>query len=371
MLGMSDIFVSYHHEDRPRAERVAKALQAQKWTVWWDREILGGKRWEEEIAEELKSARCVVVLWSKVSIQSDWVKDEATEAAGRRVLIPVLLDDVVPPLGLRRIQTVNLIDWSGDPSDIDFGYLLRSIESILGNDAKPQSGSTPEQEKPASANRENFFVGLAYAPGKFLIALCAVLDSIASKIKANVKLPWLRVGVTVIGLCIATAVADFTARKIMQMKYPSDNGDTPAGITDFSMIVLGITLTYKVWNPKIWHPNAARGVSLFVVLLSVGAMLTMVLGFTDCSSLVATGPLLSLVGVRLTLFATRVRNLHASLLGLTAPALTVFLFLFFWPLLDFNRLRPIRYVALAYAGLCLAYSGWILVKIWRVERRVQ
>jgi hypothetical protein len=33
---MSDIFISYAREDRPRAEAIAKALEEHGWSVWWD-----------------------------------------------------------------------------------------------------------------------------------------------------------------------------------------------------------------------------------------------------------------------------------------------------------------------------------------------
>ena len=41
---MSDIFISYAREDRPRAAAIARALEAQGWSVWWDWIILAGKR---------------------------------------------------------------------------------------------------------------------------------------------------------------------------------------------------------------------------------------------------------------------------------------------------------------------------------------
>jgi hypothetical protein len=33
---MSDIFISYAREDRPRVERLAAALEQCGWSVWWD-----------------------------------------------------------------------------------------------------------------------------------------------------------------------------------------------------------------------------------------------------------------------------------------------------------------------------------------------
>ena len=78
---MSDIFVSYASADRDRARAVAQALTDQGWAVWWDRTIPPGRQFDEVIEEALDSARCVVVLWSKASVASQWVKTEAAEAS--------------------------------------------------------------------------------------------------------------------------------------------------------------------------------------------------------------------------------------------------------------------------------------------------
>jgi len=40
---MSDIFLSYASEDRARVLGLVKALEAQGWTVFWDRMIPAGK----------------------------------------------------------------------------------------------------------------------------------------------------------------------------------------------------------------------------------------------------------------------------------------------------------------------------------------
>jgi len=74
---MSDVFISYAHADREAARKVAEALVAHGWSVWWDRIIPVGRKWDEVIEEKLDSATCVVVLWSKASVASQWVKFES------------------------------------------------------------------------------------------------------------------------------------------------------------------------------------------------------------------------------------------------------------------------------------------------------
>ena len=75
--GMVDIFISYAKEDRSRIASLAKALEDQGWSVFWDRTISAGKTWRQVIGNALESARSVIVAWSKTSVNSRWVQEEA------------------------------------------------------------------------------------------------------------------------------------------------------------------------------------------------------------------------------------------------------------------------------------------------------
>lgn len=94
---MSDIFISYASEDRERAKVLAGALAAQGWSVWWDRTIPTGRKFDEVIDEALSGARSILVMWSRVSIAKDWVLEEAEEGRERGILIPIFIENVKPP----------------------------------------------------------------------------------------------------------------------------------------------------------------------------------------------------------------------------------------------------------------------------------
>jgi len=129
---MNDIFISYASPDRPIAQKFADAFEAHGWSVWWDREIPVGKNFDQVIEEELNAARCVVVLWSKESVQSRWVKTESSTAADHDRLAPVLIDDAAIPLEFKRIQTAMLPDWDGVTANPEFQRLLQAISDLVG-----------------------------------------------------------------------------------------------------------------------------------------------------------------------------------------------------------------------------------------------
>jgi TIR domain len=134
---VSDVFISYAGEDKPKAKLFAKALGQQGLSVWWDRDIPLGKSYGQVIAQALDSAKWVVVLWSKKAVVSDWVKDEAEEGKRRRILVPALIQNVTPPIGFGQLQTANLVRWKGDGAYPDFQQFLEAVRMNVGQGGSP------------------------------------------------------------------------------------------------------------------------------------------------------------------------------------------------------------------------------------------
>ncbi len=106
----ADVFLSYSSKDREDVRPIVAALEDAKLSVWWDREIGAGAVFERKIEEALDNAKCVVVVWSRDSVQSDWVRAEAHEGLARGVLAPVIIDDARPPLAFRQTHHLKIAD---------------------------------------------------------------------------------------------------------------------------------------------------------------------------------------------------------------------------------------------------------------------
>lgn len=134
---MADIFISYAREDKERVRPIVEELEKLGWSVFWDRKIPPGQRWESILGKALGESRCVLVVWSEVSITSDWVKDEATDAKKRGIFVPVVFDAVEQPMGFRQIQAADLSEWKNNSSHQAFQELIGATESIISFSAQP------------------------------------------------------------------------------------------------------------------------------------------------------------------------------------------------------------------------------------------
>lgn len=128
------LFLSYARTDRTRAELLADILTNAGYTVWWDALIEGGAQFAASIRQALETADAVIVLWSKNSIDSDWVRDEAAVGRDRHRLIPLTLDGTTPPLGFRQYQAIDLSHWRGKPNAPQMASIRRAIATATGQE---------------------------------------------------------------------------------------------------------------------------------------------------------------------------------------------------------------------------------------------
>jgi hypothetical protein len=108
---MADVFVSYAKTDRSLASKLVAMLEAEGWSVWWDKSLGAADLYRDEIMKQLVSARAVIAIWTPNSIRSDWVRAEAGTAKNEGKLIPVKTSDVAYadiPLPFGEMHTENV-----------------------------------------------------------------------------------------------------------------------------------------------------------------------------------------------------------------------------------------------------------------------
>jgi TIR domain len=153
---MADIFISYAKEDRERVHSLVAVFESLHFSVWWDREIAAGRDFRAVIDQEIRGARCVVVVWSTNANASQWVCDEADEGQRRGVLVPVLFDNVLPPMGFRGIQAADLTQWKGDPDDATIKQLLEDVALVVKGTAerRPSDSASDRESGRQSGHRQ-------------------------------------------------------------------------------------------------------------------------------------------------------------------------------------------------------------------------
>jgi TIR domain-containing protein len=129
---MSDIFISYRREEQATARQLADALEKEGWSVWWDPKLRAGEHFDDVIEKALNEAKRVIVLWSKRSVESLYVKDEAMYALDHDKLIPVAIENVSLPFRFRGVHTLSLLGWDGSKDFPEFRKLVDDISAILG-----------------------------------------------------------------------------------------------------------------------------------------------------------------------------------------------------------------------------------------------
>jgi len=179
---MADLFLSYEHRDAKRAETLAQLLESTGLTVWWDRRMVAGDKIHDVIEEEIKKAKAVIVLWSRNSVKSDWVRGEAQTAHDSQKLIPIKIEECELPMTYRGIHAPEVYKSKGELDKL--ATMLSAKFSTApplqrGAKARPSTATKIEFTDKSSdtflnklatqASRVIFWLGLAVAAVSFSI----------------------------------------------------------------------------------------------------------------------------------------------------------------------------------------------------------
>jgi hypothetical protein len=174
-LSGREIFISYSREDRPAARHFAQCFADEGFSVWWDATLQAGETFDEVIERELKAAKAVVVLWSPRSVQSRWVRAEATLADRNGKLAPAIIEKCDRPIIFELTHAADLADWSGDTGDSRWVAFIQDLRAIIEKHsakaepvrpAVPHSAARPASSGRASAGALNGFRESRAAPSR-------------------------------------------------------------------------------------------------------------------------------------------------------------------------------------------------------------
>lgn len=138
VLRVPDIFLSYSREDQVVARRFAEGLKAEGFNVWWDQSLSAGEAFDKVTERALDEARAVVVLWSPRSVDSRWVRAEATQALAGERLVPVMIESCRRPIMFELTHSADLSEWDGDSADDEWRSFADGLRRLVDQpDASP------------------------------------------------------------------------------------------------------------------------------------------------------------------------------------------------------------------------------------------
>ncbi|HXR51304.1 MAG TPA: toll/interleukin-1 receptor domain-containing protein, partial [Steroidobacteraceae bacterium] len=157
---MPDVFLSYSREDQVVARHFAEGLESEGFTVWWDQTLRSGEAYDQVTERALREAKAVVVLWSKHSVDSRWVRAEATTADRKGTLVPAMIENCDRPIMFELTHTTDLSRWRGEPRDPvwrayveDVRRFVQSPESTARVNAAAARARVNHMEPPAKRGR--------------------------------------------------------------------------------------------------------------------------------------------------------------------------------------------------------------------------
>jgi tetratricopeptide (TPR) repeat protein len=168
---MASVFLSYDRDDADIAPPIASALEKAGHSVWWDKHISGGSQFSKEIEHALDKADVVVVVWTRFSVESPWVRDEAGAGRDRGRLIPLSLEGTLPPLGFRQFQSIDLGGWQGRGKVPHLKEILAAIERLSKDSATPVTvAETPRKSRRLGPSL-NVWAAIAVSIGIFFVII--------------------------------------------------------------------------------------------------------------------------------------------------------------------------------------------------------
>jgi hypothetical protein len=101
------VFISHTAADKPFVRRLAARLEKSQFHVWLDEhDLIAGDPLPESIGKALQAAKVILVVVSKASVASKWLRYELNIATERMIkgdcrVIPIVIDETLLPAEVR------------------------------------------------------------------------------------------------------------------------------------------------------------------------------------------------------------------------------------------------------------------------------
>jgi hypothetical protein len=128
---MGSVFISYASEDETKARKIKERLEEFGLSAW----AFGTAPARRDdistvIDSEIDRVDCVLVLWSKNSRGSVWVRGEALRGLAANKYMGLLLDPLIPPVPFNALNAPDISDWSGLNDHHGWDTLIRGLADL-------------------------------------------------------------------------------------------------------------------------------------------------------------------------------------------------------------------------------------------------
>ncbi len=170
-----DIFISYSQKDRAAAERLQAALEARRLKVWCDKRLAENPAADfiAQIDGAHARSKRVVVLWSRSSVASPWVRAESEMALMAEKILPLALEPLAVLVPLIPLPFNILPTLDASVAILDLEPILRALgaEQVKGQpqgvltlaDAHADISKLPDTYAQKLCGRDREMAGLVQA----------------------------------------------------------------------------------------------------------------------------------------------------------------------------------------------------------------
>jgi ribosomal protein S27E len=132
-----DIFISYTQRDRSVAEELCRGLESSGLACWIaPRNIEAGMDWTNGIIGAIESCKCMVLVFSGGTSESEHVRRELLHAVESKLRVfPFRIEDAVPKGGVAYcLKGMQWFDATTSPMDANIALLSEQLHALLENE---------------------------------------------------------------------------------------------------------------------------------------------------------------------------------------------------------------------------------------------